>query len=140
MLKSELVNCLKCRNRAKKNGWSNNWPDPSLSCFQSHWKKSCWCFIMIKWLECGGRFNKCVHYDMTQRETTQLCCRLKCEVHQQMLLSSMMNIWRLHYFPLWSHWEYWQNESCTCFLRHMKWFCCYKNKKTRSANKVAYCH
>lgn len=29
--------------------------------------------LMIKWLESGGRFNKCVHYDMTQRETTQLC-------------------------------------------------------------------
>lgn len=68
-------------------------------CVFSNYEKSCWCNTMIKWLESGGRCTKLIYYDMSHRDfddNARLCCRLNCEVHKQMLLSSMMHIGRLH--------------------------------------------
>lgn len=112
-------------HRVKRNGWASNRPFTFLfpqssvvlmvlykDKMQNLGEDALNLFIMI-WL----------------RETTQLCCRLKCQVYQQMLLSSTMHIWRLHYFPLLSLSEHWQFESFTCYYLGMKWFCRYKNKK-----------
>jgi len=82
MLKSKLVNCLKCRTGLRKMAEQITVPTIHFHVSKVTENKSGWCFIMIKWLESGGRFNKFIHYDERERDYE----------HQQMLLSSMMHI------------------------------------------------
>lgn len=100
MLKSKLLNSLKGQTVLKlittKQLTLHFIVFYMFPCAFSNYEKHCWCNTMIKRLESRGRCTKFICYDMSHRDfddNARLCCRLNCEVHQQMLLSS---IGRLH--------------------------------------------